>query len=191
MTGGVASDGKTRRSRRNDFEYLPRRWSRAPSRRNTDDCRRGTANGGNGNDPAVVMLNMNRYTPDSGFPGRGAYHEYIIGLGPFLEGAGARLLWRFPLFGQAVGDQKIDEIIACWYPLPSRFPATIRSARSGREFPPKGRVRRIRRHPSMPRRPSALRALAYPSWSSRISAFRRCLGTVVTHGDRTSKLGAG
>ena len=70
-----------------------------------------------GNDYPVLMLNMNRYTPDSGFPDGGIYREYIDGLGPFLDGAGGRILWRFPALGQAVGDQKIDEIIACWYPL--------------------------------------------------------------------------
>ncbi len=74
-----------------------------------------------GSDYPVLMLNMNRYTRDSGFPGRGAYHEYIAGLGRFLMGAGAKLLWRFPVLGQAVGDQEIDEIIACWYPLHRNF----------------------------------------------------------------------
>jgi len=39
-----------------------------------------------GSDYPVLMLNMNRYTRDSGFPGRGAYHEYIAGLGRFLMG---------------------------------------------------------------------------------------------------------
>jgi hypothetical protein len=70
-----------------------------------------------GRDYPVLMLNMNRYKPDSGFPDRGAYHEYITGLGPFLEGVGGEILWRFPVLGQAVGNQKVDEIIACWYPL--------------------------------------------------------------------------
>jgi hypothetical protein len=74
-----------------------------------------------GQDRPVLMLNMNRYMPSSGFPDRGAYHDYITGLGPFLEAAGAKLLWRFPVLGQAVGDQQVDEIIACWYPLHQHF----------------------------------------------------------------------
>ena len=74
-----------------------------------------------GDDHPVLMLNMNRYARDSGFLDRGAYRDYIAGLGPFLIGAGAKLLWRFPVLGQAVGDQKIDEIIACWYPLHRNF----------------------------------------------------------------------
>ena len=85
--------------------------------RNADDFAVVRQIAESGRDHPVLMLNMNRYTADSGFPDRDAYHEYISGLGPFLEGAGAKLLWRFPVFGQAVGDQKVDEIIACWYPL--------------------------------------------------------------------------
>ena len=68
-----------------------------------------------GSDSPVLMLNMNHYTAGSGFPDGGQYLQYISGLGNFLEGAGAKLLWRFPVLGQAVGDQKIHEIIACWY----------------------------------------------------------------------------
>ena len=58
-----------------------------------------------GSDGPVLMLNMNRYSLESGFPDRGVYQQYISGLGNFLEGAGAKLLWRFPVLGQAVGDQ--------------------------------------------------------------------------------------
>jgi hypothetical protein len=73
-------------------------------------------------DGPVLMLNMNRYAPDAGFPDGDLYQEYITGLGPFLEGAGAaEILWRFPVLGQAVGDQRIDEILACWYPLHKTF----------------------------------------------------------------------
>jgi hypothetical protein len=50
---------------------------------------------------------MNRYAANSGFPNRGTYRDYIGGFVPFIEGAGAKLLWRFPVLGQAVGDQKI------------------------------------------------------------------------------------
>ena len=89
--------------------------------RNSDDFAVVRQIAESGNDHPVLMLNMNRYTPDLGFPDRGAYRDYITEMGPFLEGAGAKLLWRFPVFGQAVGDQKIDEILACWYPLHRNF----------------------------------------------------------------------
>jgi hypothetical protein len=72
-------------------------------------------------DGPVLMLNMNRYSADSGYPDEGIYQQYMAGLGKFLEGAGAKLLWRFPVYGQAVGEQKIHEIIACWYPVHKIF----------------------------------------------------------------------
>ena len=98
-----------------------------PSRlqRNSDDFAEVRRIAESGTDRPVLMLNMNRYTPASGFPDRGAYLDYITGLGPFLEGAGAKLLWRFPVVGQAVGDQKINEILACWYPLHQNFFGTL------------------------------------------------------------------
>lgn len=68
-------------------------------------------------DRPVLMLNMNHYREDCGYPDRGLYKEYIEGLGPFLDGAGGgKILWRMPVFSQAVGEQKITEILACWYP---------------------------------------------------------------------------
>jgi hypothetical protein len=72
-------------------------------------------------DGPVLMLNMNRYAPNAGFPDGALYQRYITGLGPFLEGVGARILWRFPVLGQAVGDQKVHEILACWYPVHKVF----------------------------------------------------------------------
>jgi hypothetical protein len=84
--------------------------------RNEDDFAVVRQIAGSGKDGPVLMLNMNRYRADSGYPDRGAYKEYMDGLGKFLEGAGAKLLWRFPVYGQAVGEQKVHELIACWYP---------------------------------------------------------------------------
>jgi hypothetical protein len=72
-------------------------------------------------DGPVLMLNMNRYRAESGYPDGGVYQQYISGLEKFLPGAGAKILWRVPVFGQAVGDQKIDELIACWYPVHKIF----------------------------------------------------------------------
>lgn len=73
------------------------------------------------NDRPVLMLNMNRYKADSGYPNSGNYKEYMDGLGTFLEGAGAKILWRMPVFGQAVGEQNVHELIACWYPQHKNF----------------------------------------------------------------------
>ncbi len=68
-----------------------------------------------GDDRPVLMLNMNRYSPEAAFPDGDLYNSYVEGLKRFLEGAGAKILWRFPVLGQAVGSQEIDEIIAVWY----------------------------------------------------------------------------
>ena len=107
-------------------------------RRNSDDFAEVRRIAESGNDHPVLMLNMNRYTPASGFPDCGAYHDYITGLGPFLEGAGAKLLWRFPVLGQAVGDQKIDEILACWYPLHRNFLELYEAPGAAENFHRKG-----------------------------------------------------
>ncbi len=73
------------------------------------------------NDGPVLMLNMNRYSSEAAFPFGELYNQYVGGLERFLENAGARILWRFPVLGQAVGNQKIDEIIAVWYPVHKIF----------------------------------------------------------------------
>ena len=111
-----------------------------PSRlqRNSDDFAEVRRIAESRNDHPVLMLNMNRYTLDSGFPDRGAYLDYITGLGTFLEGAGARLLWRFPVLGQAVGDQKIDEILAIWYPLHRNFLELYEAPGAAENFRRKG-----------------------------------------------------
>lgn len=89
-------------------------------------------------DKPVLMLNMNRYTATSGYPSSGLYKEYIEGLGPFLQGAGAKLLWRFPVLGQAIGDQKIHEIVACWYPKHKNFLKLYESPGANENFRLKG-----------------------------------------------------
>lgn len=92
-----------------------------------------------GKDRPVLMLNMNGYRPDAGFPDRGLYKEYIEGLGPFLDGAGGgRILWRFPVLGQAVGDQRVDEILACWYPSHRVFYDLYKAPGADRNFELKG-----------------------------------------------------
>ena len=86
----------------------------------------------------VLMLNLNRYRADSGFPDSGIYQQYITGLEPFLLGAGARILWRMPVLGQAVGDQKIHEMIACWYPAHKIFLNLYEAPNAAENFRLKG-----------------------------------------------------
>lgn len=73
------------------------------------------------NDGPVLMLNLSRYTPAAGFPNGDLYQRYICGLETFLRTAGAQILWRLPVLGQAVGDQKINEVLAAWYPTHRAF----------------------------------------------------------------------
>jgi len=72
-------------------------------------------------DGSVLMLNLSRYTMAAGFPDGDLYQRYVSGLEAFLRTAGAWILWRLPVLGQAVGDQKIDEVLAAWYPTHRAF----------------------------------------------------------------------
>jgi len=90
-----------------------------PSRlqRNEDDYSISKNIAESADDRPVLMLNMNRYNAEAAFPNGELHNQYTRGLERFLENAGAKMLWRFPVLGQAVGSQKIDEIIAVWYPV--------------------------------------------------------------------------
>jgi len=94
-----------------------------PSRlqRNEDDYAISKKIAESANDGPVLMLNVNRYSSEAAFPIGELYNQYVGGLERFLENAGARIPWRFPVLGQAVGSQKIDEIIAVWYPVHKIF----------------------------------------------------------------------
>ena len=74
-----------------------------------------------GNDKPVLMLNLNRYSRDAGFPGGELYLSYMAVLDELLPRVGAKVLWRAPVFGQPVGNQPIDEILAAWYPTHEAF----------------------------------------------------------------------
>lgn len=90
-------------------------------KRNEDELSiiRGIA--GSADDGAVLMLNLNRYLPDADFPEGDLYRRYMSGLETLLRAVGARILWRLPVFGQAVGNQRIDEVVAAWYPTHRAF----------------------------------------------------------------------
>ena len=50
----------------------------------------------------------------------------------------SQLLWRFPVLGQAVGDQKIHEIIVCWYPVHKMFLDLYKAPGAAENFRLKG-----------------------------------------------------
>jgi len=74
-----------------------------------------------GSDKPVLMLNLNRYANDAGYPDGPLYRSYMSVLRDLLPRVGAKILWRTPVYGQPVGDQKLDEILAAWYPTHRAF----------------------------------------------------------------------
>jgi len=74
-----------------------------------------------GNDKPVLMLNLNRYARDAGYPHGQLYRSYMSVLADLLPRVGGKILWRMPVYGQPVGEQKIDEVLAAWYPTHRAF----------------------------------------------------------------------
>ena len=74
-----------------------------------------------GSDSPVLMLNLNRYSREAEFPDGENYRAYMSALDVLVPQVGARILWRTPVFGQPIGEQPIDEILAAWYPTHRAF----------------------------------------------------------------------
>lgn len=74
-----------------------------------------------GKDEPVLMLNLNRYAREAGYPHGDLYRSYMSVLEELLPHVGAKILWRTPVYGQPVGEQRIDEILAAWYPTHRAF----------------------------------------------------------------------
>ena len=87
-----------------------------------------------GDDRPVVMLNLNRYAPDSGFPDGGLYHDYMDALSRLLPEVGAKILWRSPVHGQVVGEQPVHEVLAVWYPSHAAFVAMPQAAGADKNY---------------------------------------------------------
>lgn len=80
---------------------------------------RAVAHGGN--DSPVLMLNLNLYSSAAQFPDGELYLRYMSGLEQFLPTVGGKILWRMPVYGQPVGAQRLDEVLAAWYPSHQAF----------------------------------------------------------------------
>ncbi len=74
-----------------------------------------------GNDRLVLMLNLNRYSKAAAFPDGELYQNYMSVLEDFVPVVGAKILWRHNVLGQPIGDQKLDEALAAWYPTHQAF----------------------------------------------------------------------
>lgn len=78
-----------------------------------------------GDDRPVLMLNLNRYTANAGFPDGDPYRTYMARLHHSVEAGGGTVLWRAPVDGQVIGcdHEDYDEILAVWYPSHAAFVA--------------------------------------------------------------------
>jgi len=76
---------------------------------------------GSSEDGPVLMINLNRYKPACGFPVGDPYRQYMSVLADLLPQVGGKILWRTTVYGQPVGEQPIDEVLAAWYPTHSAF----------------------------------------------------------------------
>ena len=69
----------------------------------------------------VLMLNLNAYRSEAGYPDGEVYTSYMAALDTLLDQVGARILWRAVARGQVGGDRPIDEAIGIWYPTHQAF----------------------------------------------------------------------
>lgn len=72
-------------------------------------------------DGPVLMLNLNCYRAEAGYPDGAPYRGYMAALDTLLGQVGGRVLWRAAVLGQVVGDRPIDEAIGIWYPTHQSF----------------------------------------------------------------------
>jgi hypothetical protein len=73
------------------------------------------------NDRPVLMLNLNRYTSDAGYPDGDTYTELMAIVTRVASDVGGRILWRTPVHGHVVGNADFDEVWGVWYPSHKAF----------------------------------------------------------------------
>ena len=76
---------------------------------------------GSNEDGPVLMLNLNRYGPEAGYPDGAVYREYMTVLDQLVAEVGGRILWRTNIQGTLVGTQHIHEALGIWYPSHQAF----------------------------------------------------------------------
>jgi len=72
-------------------------------------------------DRPVLLLNLNKYTPEAHYPQGALYRDYMSVLDRLLSEVGGSILWRTAVLGQVVGGQDIDEALGIWYPSHQAF----------------------------------------------------------------------
>ena len=84
-------------------------------------------------DSPVLMLNLNTYFDGRKTMSSPAYSEYNAAVDAVLREVEAKVIWRSPVYGQPVGDQIVDEILAVWYPTHKAF-VELKNAPSSSRF---------------------------------------------------------
>lgn len=90
-------------------------------RRSEKDLARVREIAASGSDRPVLMVNMNRYKAEAGYPDGALYQAYRAALARLLPRVGAKVLWESPVHGQMVGDMAVHEVLAVWYPSHQAF----------------------------------------------------------------------
>ena len=62
-----------------------------------------------------------------------AYKDYNAAVDAILKEVEGKILWRSPVYGQPVGKQIVDEVLAIWYPSHQAF-VNIKDAPSSARF---------------------------------------------------------
>lgn len=68
------------------------------------------------NDRPVLMININKYLPSAGYPYGEPYKTWMKVLSKMEGEVGGKILRQVPSYGQPIGQQSAEEILAAWYP---------------------------------------------------------------------------
>ena len=88
---------------------------------NVNEVEKIKAIAGSENDHSLVMINLNQYCEDAGYPDGTLYKDYMAALDILLEQVGGEIFWRTTVLGQVIGEQVIDEALGIWYPTHQAF----------------------------------------------------------------------
>lgn len=84
-------------------------------------------------DSPVLMLNLNTYFDGRRTMSSAAYSKYNASVDAVLREVEGKVIWRSPVYGQPVGVQIVDEILAVWYPTHKAF-VELKNAPSSSRF---------------------------------------------------------
>ena len=87
-----------------------------------------------GQDGPVLMVNINCYVDEAGYPHGAPYRDYMSALATLLGQVKGRILWQLPVLGQPIGTQPAHEILCIWYPNHQAFLALRSQPGSAENF---------------------------------------------------------